>query len=109
MEGCQDHIKELRWLWALKWKRRAKIKWCTLGDENNHFFHISATINNRRNKIKVLTDNNIEHHTTQQKLSIATSYFRNFFSSPEPYSHSLHLQTLYPNQHNLTTLSNNFT
>jgi hypothetical protein len=37
----------------MKWKRRAKIKWCKLGDENTKFFYTMATYIFRKNKIKI--------------------------------------------------------
>ncbi|XP_073355271.1 uncharacterized protein [Aegilops tauschii subsp. strangulata] len=42
-------------LWQTSfWKRRAKIRGCTLGDENTRFFHAVANCQHRRNKIKLL-------------------------------------------------------
>lgn len=81
---CTNLLKELNWFWTLKWKRRAKIKWCTLGDENSNFFHVAATIQHRKNKIKVLMDNGVEHFENSQKIQIATSFFQNIFSTPPP-------------------------
>ncbi|EEC81626.1 hypothetical protein OsI_25150 [Oryza sativa Indica Group] len=102
-----EHFKELNWFWALKWKRRSKITWCTLGDENSHFFHVAATISHRKNKIKLLLEDGIEHYDTPKKLQIATAHFRNIFST-ELTSHSIPLSPLYPSMRNLSALSTSF-
>jgi hypothetical protein len=57
------------------WRRRAKIKWCTLGDENTKFFHTMATYRYRKNKIKVHCHNHEEFFVDSEKIAIATNYF----------------------------------
>jgi hypothetical protein len=49
------HIEILLEQQRLYWRRRDKIKWAKLGDENTIFFHPSATINHNKNSIMILT------------------------------------------------------
>jgi hypothetical protein len=51
---CLDKVKTMNSIQAQHWRRRGKIKWCVLGDENRSFFHTMATYRFRKNKIKVL-------------------------------------------------------
>jgi hypothetical protein len=38
-----EKIKQICGVDAQKWKRREKVKWCQLGDENSKLFYTMAT------------------------------------------------------------------
>lgn len=63
-----------------KWKKRAKIKWCKLGDENSKFFHTMATYRFRKNKIKFFKMGNEEFFADADKLKIATDFYSELFA-----------------------------
>jgi exonuclease III len=54
---CTEKLQYMNLEESKHWRRRAKIKWCTLGDENTIFFHNMATYRYRKSKIKVLCHN----------------------------------------------------
>lgn len=60
-QRLQKNIKDLNGFITLKWKRRARIRFCTLGDENTRFYHIVASVNRQKNCMKLLMDNVVEH------------------------------------------------
>jgi hypothetical protein len=43
----QQHLSKAK---SMHWRRRAKIKWCKLGDENTKFFHTMETYRFERTK-----------------------------------------------------------
>jgi hypothetical protein len=53
-DTLKDHIITLLQNQKTYWKRRGKIKWVKLGNENTRFFHTKATINYRHNFISML-------------------------------------------------------
>lgn len=108
-KNVKIQLQELVRFCTLKWKRRAKIKWCKLGDENSHFFHVASSIRHRKNNIKVLVDNGIEHYDNDSKLKIATDYYRDLFSVEVPWSPTIDLTQLYQHTEDLHDLSVCFT
>lgn len=108
-DNVRDNIQRIMKLSALKWRQRAKIKWCKLGDENSHFFHVTWTINKRKNNIKVLINNGIEHFDGPSKLRIATEHFKDLYGTTTHWSPSIDLVELYPEEQNLHSLSADFT
>lgn len=74
-------IKHLNGFITLKWKRRAQIRFCTLGVENTRFYHTVASVNMQKKKcMKLLMDNGVEHYDNNKKLDIATLFFQQLFS-----------------------------
>lgn len=57
--------------------QRAKIKGAVLGDENNKFFHVSASQRFRKNKIPVLIDQGTEFHSHAEKAHILKRFYHN--------------------------------
>jgi hypothetical protein len=107
---CLDKIKNLNSIQAQHWRRRAKIKWCVLGDENTSFFHTMATYRFRKNKIQVLYQDQEEFFDDTTKLDIATNYFRNLFKEDRNCIQNIDLQHLYgQNTENLQNLEAPFT
>lgn len=53
----QQHLQDLLHKQKIYWKQRGDIKWAKIGDAPTKFYHARATINHRRNAIKVLTHN----------------------------------------------------
>ena len=66
------------------WRRRAKVCWCVSGDENGRFFQAAANCQARRNNIKVIVRDGVEHFQNFHKLSLATSYFADILGQPAP-------------------------
>jgi hypothetical protein len=107
---CQAKNKQFCVAEAHHWKRRAKVKWCQLGDENSKFFHTMATYRFRKNKIKFLAQNGNEFFRDQDKLRIATDYFADIFSETRTWSPNILLTTLYNSQsEQLQSLTSLFT
>jgi hypothetical protein len=107
---CHTKNKQFCVAEAQHWKRRAKVKWCQLGDENSKFFHTMATYRFRKNKIKFFAQNGNEFFRDQDKLKIATDYFTDIFSEARTWSPNILLTTLYnaqPDQ--LQSLTSQFT
>uniref|UniRef100_A0A453EL83 Endonuclease/exonuclease/phosphatase domain-containing protein n=1 Tax=Aegilops tauschii subsp. strangulata TaxID=200361 RepID=A0A453EL83_AEGTS len=83
-------------LWQTSiWRRRAKIRQCTLGDENTRFFHAAANSHSRRNKIRVLVKDGIEFFDDEDKLRIATEYFNTLFGQASPSVPVVDISALY--------------
>ncbi|GAU10125.1 hypothetical protein TSUD_418540, partial [Trifolium subterraneum] len=62
------------------WKQRAKMHWLQEGDMNTRFFHMSATVRNKKNKVtKLIADNGTEAHTQEELCEVAKSYFDTLF------------------------------
>jgi hypothetical protein len=94
----------------MKWKRRAKIRWCKLGDENTKFFHTIATYRFRKNKIKLFRMGEEECFRDENKIRIATSFFTDLFAERRQWIPNLNLQMLYDNHPNrLFNLADPFT
>jgi hypothetical protein len=107
---CQAKSKQFCVAEAQHWKRRAKVKWCKLGDENSKFFHTMATYRFRKNKIGFLAHNGNEFFRDQHKLKIATDYFADIFSETRTWSPNILLTTLYDSQsEQLQSLTSQFT
>uniref|UniRef100_A0ACD5Z8T1 Uncharacterized protein n=1 Tax=Avena sativa TaxID=4498 RepID=A0ACD5Z8T1_AVESA len=93
-----------------KWTRRAKIKWCKLGDENMKFFHTIGTYRFRKNKICVFRNGQQEYFAEVDKLKIATEYFRDLFSEGRAWEPCIDIHHLYSQQsHSLQNLADPFT
>ncbi|GAU40629.1 hypothetical protein TSUD_190060 [Trifolium subterraneum] len=62
------------------WKQRAKMHWLQEGDMNTRFFHMSATVRNKKKKVtKLVADNGTEAHTQEELCEVAKIYFDNLF------------------------------
>jgi hypothetical protein len=72
---CTNKIRKINSTQAKHRRRQAKIKWCTLGEENTSFFHNMATYRYRKNKMKMLCHNQEEFFADVDKLAIVTSYY----------------------------------
>uniref|UniRef100_A0ACD5ZEV6 Uncharacterized protein n=1 Tax=Avena sativa TaxID=4498 RepID=A0ACD5ZEV6_AVESA len=95
---CHDKVKELCKAENQRWKRRAKIKWCQLGDENTTFYHTMATYRFRETKIKIFRLGNEDFFGEKDKLKIATDYFQEFFAERRPWTKNIDLQHIYEDQ-----------
>ena len=68
---------------AAYWRLRAKIRSCTLGDENSRFFHLSASARLQKNQIKVIeADDGTPLFAHSDKALVLTSFFRNLLGTP---------------------------
>jgi hypothetical protein len=106
---CQSKGKTMSTAEAQHWKRRAKVKWCQLGDENTKFFHTMATYRFRKNRIRFLSHNGNDYFKDQEKLDIATDYFQRIFTESRNWSPNILLSTLYASQADqLQSLDDNF-
>lgn len=96
-------------LWQTSvWRRRAKIRDCTLGDENTKFFHAATNCQHRKNRIRLLVKDGIEFFHDQDKLAIATKFFTDIFGKHSPSLPSLDPFQLY-DQADLSSLEEPFT
>ncbi|KAM1885493.1 hypothetical protein ACFX14_038166 [Malus domestica] len=65
----------------LFWLQKSRNTWLREGDKNTKFFHLSAVVQRRKNKLEVL--NNSEEVWTDEKETlklIVVNYFKDFFS-----------------------------
>jgi hypothetical protein len=92
---CSEELHRINSVESNHWKRRAKIKWCKLGDENTNFFHNMATYRYRKNKMKVLCLDQQEFFDDPSKLAIATNYFSNLFREDRVWVANIDLNLLY--------------
>jgi hypothetical protein len=92
---CSEELLRINSAESNHWKRRAKIKWCKLGDENTKFFHSMATYRYRKNKMKVLCLDQQEFFDDPSKLAIATNYFSNLFREDRVWMANINLNLLY--------------
>ena len=64
------------------WRQRAKTHWYNDGDRNTKFFHASATVRKKVNRITSLDDDVGNKITNEQGLrDVARQYFVNIFSA----------------------------
>ena len=92
---CAQKIKTLTMQNSQKWKRRANIKWCNLGDENTRFFHTMATYIFRKNKIKCLKNGDSKIFDDTHKLQLATEFYSDFFAEQRTWTPNINLGMLY--------------
>jgi hypothetical protein len=76
-KALKEHPIKLLEAKRLYWRKRANIRWATLGDENTKNFHATATRNYRHNHIALLKpDNDIEVTEHDQKAAILWNAFK---------------------------------
>jgi hypothetical protein len=92
---CSQKLQNLNLEESKHWRRRAKIKWCTLGDENTKFFHTMATYRYRKSKIKVLCHDQEELFDDSAKIAIATNFFTRLFREDRGWIPNIDLSRLY--------------
>jgi hypothetical protein len=92
---CSEELLRINSAESNHSKRRAKIKWCKLGDENTKFFHSMATYRYRKNKMKVLCLDQQEFFDDPSKQAIATNYFSNLFREDRVWMANINLNLLY--------------
>jgi hypothetical protein len=68
-----------------------------------------ASVNRQKNSIRLLIDNGVEFYDNSQKLTIATSFFRQIFSESSSSDRDFALSQLYPQPENLQDLCLPFT
>lgn len=74
------------------WRQRSRKLWLKLGDRNTRYFHNCAKSRKLRNRILMLLDTDgREHFSEGSKGHIAAEYFRDIFSSSNPWD----LETLF--------------
>jgi hypothetical protein len=95
-----DKLQRINSAESKHWRRRAKIKWCKLGDENTKFFHTMATCRYRKNKMKVLCHNGEEFFDDSAKIAIATNYFSRLFKEDRNRIANIDLNHLYSHSNN---------
>lgn len=49
-----DRLIELYLREELMWRQRSRVEWLSAGDRNTHFFHMRASMRQRKNLIKAL-------------------------------------------------------
>lgn len=79
------------------WRQRFSFKLALHGDENTRFFHASATHRKRKNTIRLLEHNGVEHTTHAAKENILHDFYLDLLGSAAHTSWSFSLAALYPN------------
>lgn len=72
------------------------------------FFHAAANGQARRNKVKVIVQDGVEHYDNRKKLELATTYFSTLLGQPAPSLPTVQLNLLY-NSMDLSSLASQFT
>lgn len=68
------------------WRQHSRVRWLKLGDMNTKYFHICAKGRKTRNNILLLKDSQgREHFSEGSKGNIAVDYFREIFTSSNPW------------------------
>jgi hypothetical protein len=113
-----DHLKECRDLSAVElirsnsiatklrtlyrmqesvWQQKSRVQWCKLGDKNTRFFHLAATIRQKRNQMLSLeVDGKMLSNPVDMKIAVF-NFFRNLYSHhdrPRPSRYHLEFQML---------------
>jgi hypothetical protein len=66
----------------MMWMQRPRMDWLREGDKNTNFFHSKAVWRARKNKIKMLKDDEGRCHTDRASMSaVVMSYFQNLFQA----------------------------
>lgn len=108
-QRIQKHCNELNDFITQKWKRRARIRFCTLGDENTRFYHTVASVSRQKNSIRLFIEDGVKFYDDSKKLDIVTSFFRQLFSETSPSDPTFTIPLLYPQQECLQSLCTPFT
>ncbi|EEC83473.1 hypothetical protein OsI_28982 [Oryza sativa Indica Group] len=108
-QRIQKHCNELNDFITQKWKRRARIRFCTLGDENTRFYHTVASVSRQKNSIRLFIEDGVKFYDDSKKLDIVTSFFRQLFSEISPSDPTFTIPLLYPQQECLQSLCTPFT
>jgi len=115
-----DHLKECRDLSAVElirsnsiatklrtlyrmqesvWQQKSRVQWCKLGDKNTRFFHLAATIRQKRNQMLSLeVDGKMLSNPVEMKI-VVFNFFRNLYSHHDrsrPSRYHLEFQMLQP-------------
>ncbi|KAG6743423.1 hypothetical protein POTOM_054377 [Populus tomentosa] len=95
-------VSKLRTLYIMQesiWHQKSRVQWCKLGDKNTRFFHLAATIRQKRNLISSLeVDGNMLSKPAEMKIAVF-NFFRNLYSHhdrPRPSCYHLQFQKLKP-------------
>jgi len=93
---------KLRTLYRMQesvWQQKPRVQWCKLGDKNTRFFHLAATIRQKRNQILSLeVDGKILSNPVGMKI-VVFNFFRKLYSHhnrPKPSHYHLEFQMLQP-------------
>ena len=113
-----DHLKEYRDLSAVElirsnsiatklitlyrmhesvWQQKSRVQWCKFGDKNTRFFHLAATIRQKRNQILSLeVDGKMLSNPVDMKIDVF-NFFHKLYSHhdrPRPSHYHLEFQML---------------
>ncbi|XP_073363586.1 uncharacterized protein [Aegilops tauschii subsp. strangulata] len=79
---ANDRLNELLYHEEMLWMQRSFIDWLREGDRNTKFFHRKAVWRARKNRIKVLMDDDgVAHKDHDSMAAMATSYFTSLFTA----------------------------
>ncbi|CAL8164027.1 unnamed protein product [Prunus armeniaca] len=82
---------------AMIWKQKSRLQWLREGDRNTKFFHLTAIIRRRRNKIERLKNNEgVWVEEAQYIKGLAMAYFEQLFSQEIVEHRDLTLPMLFP-------------
>ena len=77
-------LHRLNKLLAAYWRQRAKIRECTLGDENSAYMHVCASVRFRKNKIPSLHVNGTDVTSHNGKAVVLHDYFSCLLGTQAP-------------------------
>ena len=91
---------KLRTLYRMQesvWQQKSRVQWCKFGDKNTRFFHLAATIRQKRNQILSLeVDGKMLSNPVDMKIDVF-NFFHKLYSHhdrPRPSHYHLEFQML---------------
>lgn len=101
----KSKIEELIHSVVVSARRRGKVNWCILGDEDTSFYHARASTRLRCNQIKVVEQDGQRFFNHKEKKQILTIFYKNLLGSRTTTSNLIDLASLYPSPLDLSSLT----
>jgi hypothetical protein len=92
-----DQMNELLYREEMMWMQRSRIDWLCEGDRNTKIFHSKAVWRARKNRVKVLVDDNGDAHSDHPMMGkLVNEYFEGLFTADNSLDPNLILPLIEP-------------
>ncbi|CAO2147693.1 unnamed protein product [Urochloa humidicola] len=92
---CQDRLALAVRQQAAYWKQRGKCRAVKEDDENTRYFHARASQRLRRNNIRLVQVDGVDHIAHSAKTAVLTDYYARLLGRADDVAWSFDLETLY--------------